>query len=47
MLKTLLERSGVDMSNDEDLPKMLKQIDTWELERKLQKDMEENQKYQI
>ena len=42
MLKLLLEKNGVDLSRDEDLPKMLKQIDAWELERKLAKDMAEN-----
>lgn len=45
MLKMLLEKNGVDLSRDEDLPRMLKQIDTWELERKLAKDMEESKKY--
>ncbi len=45
MLKVLSERQGIDLSKDEDLSKMLKQIDAWELERKLQKDIEENRKY--
>lgn len=44
MLKILLEKNGVDMSKDEDLPRMLKQIDAWELERKLARDMAENSK---
>lgn len=44
MLKILLEKNGIDMSKDEDLPRMLKQIDAWELERKLARDMAENRK---
>lgn len=44
MLKTLMEKNGFDLSRDEDLPKMLKQIDTWELERKLAKDMEDGRR---
>jgi len=47
MLKILLEKNGVDFSHDEDLPRMLKQIDTWEIERKLVKDMEEGKKQKI
>lgn len=45
MLKLLLERNGVDLSNDGDLPRMLKQIDAWEIERKLERDMAESGKY--
>jgi len=44
MLKILLEKNGTDMSKDDDLPKMLKPIDAWELERKLARDMAENRK---
>ena len=41
MLKALLEKNGIDLSRDDDLPRMLKQIDAWEIERKLEKDMAE------
>lgn len=44
MLKILSEKNGVDLSRDEDLPRMLKQIDTWEIERKLVKDMEDSKR---
>lgn len=47
MLKILLEKNGVDLSRDEDLPRMLKQIDAWEIERKLEKDMAESNRYNI
>lgn len=44
LLKMMMEKNGFDLSRDEDLPRMLKQIDTWEIERKLVKDMEEGKK---
>lgn len=47
MLKALSEKNGIDFSRDEDLPRMLKQIDTWEIERKLVKDMEESRKQKV
>lgn len=45
MLKILLEKNGIDLSGDEDLPRMLRQIDAWEIERKLEKDIAENRKH--
>lgn len=47
LLKMLLEKNGFDLSRDEELPRMMKPIDTWELERKLAKDMEEGKKQKI
>lgn len=44
LLKMMMEKDGFDLSRDEDLPRMLKQIDTWEIERKLAKDMEESKR---
>lgn len=44
LLKMMMEKNGFDLSRDEDLPRMLKQIDTWEIERKLAKDLEESKK---
>jgi uncharacterized membrane protein len=39
LLKVLLERSGVGVKDDPELERMLKQIDAWEIEKKLEKDL--------
>ncbi len=39
LLKILLERNGVDVKDDPELERMLKQIDAWEIEKKLEKDL--------
>ena len=44
MLKVLSERNGIDLSRDEELVRMLKNIDAWEIERKLERDLIENKK---
>lgn len=44
LLKALSERNGIDLSRDEELVRMLKNIDAWEIERKLERDLIENRK---
>ena len=39
LLKILSERSGVEVKDDPELEHMLKQIDAWEIEKKLEKDL--------
>lgn len=42
LLKPYLEKHGFDLKDDPELERMLRQIDTWEIERKLEKDLSEN-----
>ena len=39
LLKILLERGGIDIKDDPELERMLRQIDAWEIEKKLEKDL--------
>ncbi|MDO8430273.1 MAG: DUF1003 domain-containing protein [bacterium] len=42
LLKLYLEKHGFDLKDDPELERMLRQIDTWEIEKKLEKDLSEN-----
>ena len=41
LLKIYFEKHGLDLKDDPELERMLKQIDAWEIERKLEKDLSE------
>lgn len=41
LLKALMEKNGIDLSGDAELERMLKQIDAWDIERRLEKDIAE------
>ena len=40
LLKPYLEKHGFDLKDDPELERMLKQIDAWDIERKLEKDLD-------